>query len=218
MRYRDDRPDEGAGRGAPGSEDAFARGAGATDDTISAPGDDISAAADQSESEETDDGSADAADGVATDVEAELRRQLEEQRERHLRLAAEFDNFRKRSAKERIEAESRGQAELVKRILDELDDLARVAHVDPATTDTATVLEGIELVERKLHKDLGALGLQILDPVDQPFDPAVMEALTTEPALSPEDDHVVARVFQVGYTFNGQLLRPARVVVKQWNG
>ena len=51
-----------------------------------------------------------------------------------------------------------------------------------------------------------------------PFDPTLHEAVTTEPALSPEDDHTVAKVFQPGYRFNGQLLRPARVVVKQWNG
>lgn len=215
MRYRDDRPEESERRGAPGSEDAYARGAGAGGDAIAAPGDDVASDAAVSEAA---DGAGAPGDVAPIESGEELRRQLDEQRDRHLRLAAEFDNFRKRSAKERSEAESRGQAELVKRIMDELDDLARVAHLDPETTPAAAVLEGVELVERKLHKDLGALGLQILDPVDQPFDPAVMEALTTEPALSPEDDHVVARVFQVGYIFNGQLLRPARVVVKQWNG
>ncbi len=209
MRYRDDRPDDGS-RGAPGSEDAYARGAGTGGDAIAAPGDDpVSDTADRPVVQ---------GESATAESTEELRRQLEDQRDRHLRLAAEFDNFRKRSAKERSEAESRGQAELVKRIMDELDDLARVAHLDPETTPASAVLEGVELVERKLHKDLGALGLQIVDPVDQPFDPAVMEALTTEPALSPEDDHLVARVFQVGYVFNGQLLRPARVVVKQWNG
>jgi molecular chaperone GrpE len=209
MRYRDDRPEDG-GRGAPGSEDAYARGAGASGDAIAAPGDDAVG--------DTADRAGVSGESATGESIEDLRRQLEDQRDRHLRLAAEFDNFRKRSAKERSEAESRGQAELVKRIMDELDDLARVAHLDPETTPASAVLEGVELVERKLHKDLGALGLQIVDPVDQLFDPAVMEALTTEPALSPEDDHLVARVYQVGYVFNGQLLRPARVVVKQWNG
>ena len=74
------------------------------------------------------------------------------------------------------------------------------------------------MVEKKLLKALGAAGLEIVDPVNQSFDPQLHEAVATEPALSPEDDHVVARVYQVGYKFNGQLLRPARVVVKQWNG
>ena len=67
-------------------------------------------------------------------------------------------------------------------------------------------------------KALTAAGLEMVDPVNQSFDPKIHEAVATEPALSPEDDHVVARVYQVGYLFNGQLLRPARVVVKQWNG
>jgi molecular chaperone GrpE len=201
MRYRDDRPDEGTAAGAPGSEDAYARGAGAADETIAAPGDDRGA-------EVADD---------PVDSAAGLRRQLDEQRDKFLRLAAEYDNFRKRSAKERAEATSRGQAELVKRILDGLDDLARVSELDPSTTAAGAVVEGVELVERKLHKELTALGLQVVDPVDQPFDPVIMEAIATEPALSREDDHMVARVYQRGYTFNGQLLRPARVVVKQWN-
>ena len=217
MRYRDDRGDEGGARGAPGSEDAYARGAGATDEPIVAPGDEAGGDAAGGAGEADADGGV-ARTGAAVGGVDELRRQLEELRERHLRLAAEYDNYRKRTAKERADAESRGQAELVKRIMDELDDLSRVVRVDPATSDVASVLEGIALVERKLHKDLGALGLEIVDPVDQPFDPAVMEAITTEPALSPEDDHLVGRVFQVGYVFKGQLLRPARVVVKQWNG
>ena len=208
MRYRDERPEDGTAAGAPGSEDAYARGAGAADESIAVPGEE--GGADESTR------ALDAGDGTSTD--AALRRQLDEQRDKHLRLAAEFDNFRKRSAKERAEAGSRAQAELVKRILDSLDDLARVSDLDPSVTDAAAVLEGVELVERKLQKELGALGLQMVDPVDQSFDPAVMEAVATEPALSREDDHMVARVYQRGYTFNGQLLRPARVVVKQWNG
>ena len=146
------------------------------------------------------------------------QRQLDEQREKYLRLAAEYDNFRKRAVRERQEAEQRGQANMVRGMLDALDDLWRFAHVDPATTDSATLAQGVEMAEKKLLKTLAGHGLEIVNPVDQPFDPAVHEAVTTEPALSPEDDHMVSRVFQLGYTFNGQLLRPARVVVKQWNG
>jgi molecular chaperone GrpE len=67
-------------------------------------------------------------------------------------------------------------------------------------------------------RELGSLGLEVINPVDQPFDPAVHEAVATEPTPAREDDHMVARVYQPGYLFQGQLLRPARVVVKQWNG
>jgi molecular chaperone GrpE len=145
-------------------------------------------------------------------------RELEEQRDKYLRLAAEYDNFRKRTARERQEAHLRGQGDMLKGMIDALDDLGRFAHVDPATTDAKTVVDGAEMVEKKLLKTLAGHGMEIVNPVGQPFDPALHEAVMTEPAVSKDEDHLVARVFQVGYLFNGQLLRPARVVVKQWNG
>lgn len=151
------------------------------------------------------------------DAVAEVQRQLEEQRDKYLRLAAEYDNYRKRAAKERQETAPRAQAELLRHLLDSLDDLARVAHVDPESTDVASVVHGVDLVEQKMLKALSAQGLEVIDPLDEPFNPEVHEAVATEPALSPEDDHMVAQVYQPGYLFKGQLLRPARVVVKQWN-
>ena len=155
------------------------------------------------------------ADAAGSD---ELQRQLEEQRDKYLRLAAEYDNHRRRSQKERAEAGGRAQAELVKQLIDVLDDLSRFAHVDPASTDVHTVVEGVAMVEKKLLKLLGGAGLEIVDPTGQPFDPALHEAVATEPANSRDDDHQVARVYQLGYVFAGQLLRPARVVVKQYGG
>jgi molecular chaperone GrpE len=154
----------------------------------------------------------------APSVRAEQNPELKEQQDRFLRLAAEYDNYRRRTAKERAEAASRGQAELVLKLVDAIDDLSRFAHIDPATTDPMTLHKGIELVEQKMLKTLGAAGLEILNPIDQTFDPTMHEAVATEPALSAEDDDTVGKVFQQGYRFNGQLLRPARVVVKQWNG
>jgi len=145
-------------------------------------------------------------------------RALADQQDKYLRLAAEYDNYRKRAVRERQEASVRGQAELLRGLIDPLDDLSRFAHVDPATTDTKTVVDGVAMVERKMLKTLASIGVEVINPVDQTFDPATMEAVATETALSPEDDHVVAKVYQPGYLFNGQLLRPARVVVKQWNG
>jgi molecular chaperone GrpE len=153
-------------------------------------------------------------DATGGDVASELA----EQRDKYLRLAAEYDNFRRRTTKERQEAQQRGQAELLKSMIDSLDDLGRFAHVDPSTTDAKTMVDGVSMVEKKLLKTLSGLGLEIINPIGESFDPALHEAVMTEPAASPEEDHMVARVFQQGYRFNGQLLRPARVVVKQWNG
>ena len=149
---------------------------------------------------------------------SELQRQLTTERDKHLRLVAEFDNFRKRMMREKMEAEARGQAELAKQIIDPLDDIARFAHVDPAVTDSATLVQGVEMVEKKLGKSLRAAGLEPVNPVGERFDPALHEAVGTDPADSPDQDGTVSRVYQVGYTFKGQLLRPARVVVRLHHG
>jgi molecular chaperone GrpE len=147
---------------------------------------------------------------------SELQRDLTSERDKLLRLAAEFDNYRKRMMRERLEAEARGKAELVKDILEPMDDIARFAHVDPAVTDSTTLVEGVAMVERKLEKTMKAAGLEVVNPVGEPFDPTKHEAVGTEPAQSPEEDGTVGRVYQLGYTFRGQLLRPARVVVRQY--
>lgn len=161
---------------------------------------------------------ADVPAGGVVSGEGDLARQVEEHRDRYLRLAAEFDNHRRRTAKERQETGARAQAELVKHLIDAMDDLARFAHLDPASTDAATVVQGVAMVEKKLIKALGGAGLQVVDPTDQAFDPALHEAVGTEPAASRDQDARVARTYQLGYVFGGQLLRPARVVVRQFAG
>lgn len=143
---------------------------------------------------------------------------LATERDKYLRLAAEYDNYRKRSAKERQDAGTRAQADLVRQLVEALDDVARFAHIDPATTDAGTIVQGVDMVEKKLLKALGGAGLEIINPLGETFDPTLHEAVATEPTSAREDDHVVARVYQPGYVFRSQLLRPARVVVKQWNG
>jgi molecular chaperone GrpE len=171
------------------------------------------------------DGSSDAAspDQAPTDTSVRDRGgrggdDLATERDKYLRLAAEYDNYRKRSAKERSDAGTRAQADLVRQLVEALDDVARFAHIDPATTDATTVVQGVDMVEKKLLKALGGAGLEIINPLGETFDPALHEAVATEPTSAREDDHVVSRVYQPGYLFKSQLLRPARVVVKQWNG
>lgn len=142
---------------------------------------------------------------------------LDEQRDKYLRLAAEFDNYRKRTTRERQEAGVRAQGELLKRILDSLDDLDRATSSKTEGVDAKAIVDGIRAIDQKLMRTLADAGLQVVNPVDEPFNPELHEAITTERALSPEDDHLVAQVYQPGYVFQGQLLRPARVVVKQWS-
>lgn len=148
---------------------------------------------------------------IEEDLE-EVQREFSILSDRHLRLAAEFDNYRKRVERERAEAWTRAQADLAGRLLDTLDDLERVVQHAPASS---ALHEGVQLVERKLRQTLEAAGLETIDAQDATFDPNSMEAVAMVPAESREDDDVVCDVFQRGYAFKGTLLRPARVRVKK---
>ncbi len=149
---------------------------------------------------------------------AQVAAEVDAWKDRHLRLAAEYDNFRKRTAKERIETWQRAQADLIARLADALDDLSRFAHIDPVETDAKTLHEGVELVERKMWKELESAGVTRIDKVGVPFDPNMHEAVTMQPAPKPELDHTVGHVVQPGYKMRDTLLRPARVIVLTWQG
>jgi molecular chaperone GrpE len=148
---------------------------------------------------------------------AEFEARAAEFRDKYLRLAAEFDNFRKRAARERDQAEHHGQSIVIRGLLESLDDLARFAALDAWNAEVETVIDGARMVEQKLMKTLAGHGLEVVNPAGHRFDPNVHEAVATTAAANADEDHVVAEVFQVGYVFNGKLLRPARVVVKQWS-
>ena len=145
-----------------------------------------------------------------------LEGQLAELTDRHLRLAAEYDNFRKRTGKERAELWTKAQDDVLGRFVDALEDLARFAHVDPSETDAKAIHEGVELVERKLRKELEGVGVRRVDQTGVPFDPTVHEAVTTAAAADPSEDHTVGAVLQAGYKLGDMLIRPARVQVLTW--
>ncbi len=147
-----------------------------------------------------------------------LQGELNALNDRHLRLAAEFDNYRKRVERERSEQHVRSQAELARRLLDALDDLQRVEHFDPATVTSESLLQALELVEKKFRTALEAAGLTEIPAKGEFFNPQTMEALMTAPAEHPEEDEVVADVLQKGYRMGNTLLRPARVSVKKFEG
>lgn len=151
-------------------------------------------------------------------ISEELLRELEELdelRDRHLRLAAEFENYRKRTRQELATTRTLAQAELTGRLLDALDDLDRVASTPIDSTTVESLHEGVDLVHRKLLKELRDAGLEPVDAEGQAFDPNLHEALLTTPTDDPEEDERVSRVLVAGYRFGDRLLRPARVEVKK---
>lgn len=157
------------------------------------------------------------AGGVPMEPSVEAIRRLEDEldelRDRHVRMAAEFANYRKRVVRENQVLVERAQAALAIKVLDVLDDLDRILDNMDETTPAEPLREAIEMVDKKLRKELESAGLERLDPTGKPFDPTVHEAVAATPSPDrAQDDHVSA-TFQPGYLFKGTLIRPARVQV-----
>jgi len=144
--------------------------------------------------------------------EDKLENEVAELKDRHLRLAAEFDNYRKRINRERSELSDRAQASFVAKLLDVLDDMDRLVASDPATP-LPSLRAGLSAVDRKLSKELEDAGVERIDPVGSPFDPSQHEAVSTLPAPDRSQDQQVSATFAPGYRFKGVLVRPARVQV-----
>jgi molecular chaperone GrpE len=154
------------------------------------------------------------AEPVATeDLEEEIETELAGLQDRFLRLQAEFDNYKKREARERSAAWARAKGDLAQKLLGALDDLERVTRLDPVGTPASAVIDGVKLLERKLAETLGREGLARIGEIGEPFDPHRHEAISTLPAPAPEQDGTVAAVATPGYAFGSQLLRPAQVQV-----
>ena len=158
------------------------------------------------------------AEGDLTGEEDLLQSEFDALNDRHLRLAAEFTNFRRRAESEMTETWGRAQVDLLRRVLEVLDDLQRVSALDPSdeAVSLQTVVDGIDLVERKFLRALEEANVEGIDPTPgDPFDPETMEAVMLVPSASPEDEDAVDQVFQKGYRFRSHLVRAARVSVRK---
>jgi len=142
-----------------------------------------------------------------------LQEDLGRLQDQHLRLAADFENYRKRVSTELSTGWVRAQAELAGSLLDGLDDLQRVSRFTSEDATLEALIEGVDLVERKFMKALTDAGLQAVDPTGEPFDPNTMEAVMRVPTHEEGQDETVHQVFQKGYLFKDLLVRPARVSV-----
>lgn len=158
-------------------------------------------------------------EAVADDVRVEeLERRLAEieaERDERLadlqRVAADFDNYRKRAARDQESLVARAHERLVKELLPVLDNLERALEA-AAEHEEEQVLEGVALVERELRDALRKEGLEEIE-TDGAFDPHVHEALSSQPTEA--DEGAVVEVLQKGYRLGDRVLRPARVVVSQ---
>lgn len=158
-----------------------------------------------------------AAREAAPDARVEaLQAELEVLRDRHVRLQADFENFRRRALRERAEAFEFGHQNLVKDLVPTVDNLERaIEHVrQSGGGDFAGFLQGVELVLRELVAVLAKHGVVRLSPEAEPFDPSLHEAMA-----QVEDDAkaagTVVQVLEPGYSLRDRLIRPARVIVSK---
>lgn len=145
--------------------------------------------------------------------ELEPEEELERLRDRHLRLAAEFDNYRRRTRREILEAGEAARADLARRLLEIVDDLQRVSDMPCDPEAHEALHQGVGLIGRKLLKALGDVGMETIDPAGERFDPNYHEALIVTATEDPEVDEIVSQVLLTGYRMGDRLLRPAQVAV-----
>lgn len=142
-----------------------------------------------------------------------LQLELQEAKDKYLRLAAEFDNFRRRNAKESMEKEKTAGKDIIQALLTVLDDAERAAKQLEKANDITALKEGLSLVFNKLHNTLHGKGLRVMESMNQPFDPELHDAITEIPAPSEDMIGKVIDVVEPGYYLNDKLIRHAKVVV-----
>jgi molecular chaperone GrpE len=146
---------------------------------------------------------------------AELKAKVDELNDRYLRLYSEFDNFRKRTAKEKVELIQAGGEDVVKSILPILDDFERAIKSNSETADIKAVNDGVSLIFNKLKATLNQKGLEEMKSIGEPFNSDIHEAITSAPAPSEDLKGKVIDELEKGYTLKGKIIRFAKVITGQ---
>lgn len=145
----------------------------------------------------------------------EAKKTIEEQKDKYLRLSAEFDNYRKRTMKEKAELIKNGGEKAISAILPILDDLERALQNMQKADNVQAMYEGLDLIFQKFHKVLAQEGLQKMEPVGETFDTDYHEAIALVPAPDEAQKGKVLDCVQTGYKLNDKVIRHAKVVVAQ---
>ena len=138
---------------------------------------------------------------------------IEEQKDKYLRLSAEFDNYRKRTMKEKAELILNGGEKSISSILPVIDDFERAIKTMETAKDVKAVKEGVELIYNKFMAVMAQNGVKVIETKDQPLDTDYHEAIAVIPAPSEEQKGKILDCVQTGYTLNDKVIRHAKVVV-----
>lgn len=144
---------------------------------------------------------------------AETQKALEESQNQYMRLAADFDNFRKRKDREMADVIRFANEDLIKQILPVLDNFDRTLDVIEKTDNLTAVKEGIAMVSANFRKQLQKVGLEPLEAVGKPFDANLFEAITSVPAPGPEQVDKVIEEVEKGYKLKDKVIRFSKVIV-----
>lgn len=144
-----------------------------------------------------------------------VKKLVEEQKDKYLRLSAEFDNYRKRTLKEKAELIKNGGEKAITSILPILDDLERALQNMQKAEDVKAIYDGVDLIYQKFLKELSHEGLKKMEPIGEAFDTDYHEAIALVPSPSEEQKGKVLDCVQTGYTLNDKVIRHAKVVVAQ---
>lgn len=145
----------------------------------------------------------------------ELTNKLNESNDKYARLFAEFDNYKKRTAKEKIDLMQSAGKDVILKLLPVVDDFDRSLSFMKDVPADDPMKQGIDLVYHKLKKTMEQLGVKEIEVIGQPFDPEFQEAITLIPAPTPDLKDKVIDVIEKGYTLNDNVIRFAKVVVGQ---
>lgn len=148
-----------------------------------------------------------------TEEVEELRIQLAEQKDKFLRLFAEFDNYKKRTAKERLEMMKTAGQDIIEELLPVLDDFERASKAMAESEDFKAAKSGFDLIREKIFKKLEFKGLEPMDSQGKDFDPDYHEAITEIPVTDDKLKGKVVDVIEKGYMLNQKIIRYAKVVV-----
>lgn len=143
----------------------------------------------------------------------EAQTAIEEQKDKYLRLSAKFDNYRKRTIKEKAELILNGGEKSISSILPVIDDFERAIKTMETAKDVSAVKEGVELIYNKFMAVLAQNGVKVIETKDQPLDTDYHEAIAVIPAPSEEQKGKILDCVQTGYTLNDKVIRHAKVVV-----
>ena len=160
----------------------------------------------------TEDSRLDGAEEEADDAEAKLLGQINELNDKYLRVQADYQNYRKRTAKELAAARNSGKVDTLVPLLQLFDNFAIAIQAAGSTTNIESLVQGLNMVKDQLDKALAEIGVFAYNAVGEEFNPALHDAIATEESETVPEG-VVIRQWNCGYMLNDEVLRPARVVV-----